>query len=176
MKFSIKQLDFFDSDSTIYFQTPASHRLRIDTSHFENHSNLLILREFIHSVFPGHENINMTGIGGYYIGSKRVWQKQCLKDAVKLTNWQETNLLDEEERRYFCITVKDITAQEVYALCKQTAQGRKCSNLMFYTANRVLYISADVLDLTMMDQGKLRQICSVFHPFIDTHYPTIKTM
>jgi len=176
MSFSIEQLDFFHIDTTIYFQTPASHRLRLLTSDFENNSYLPILREFVHSIFPVHSHISMTGIIGYYIGSTRIWEKQHLKDAVRISNWKETHLTGEEGTKYMAMTVKDIAADAVYALCKQTAQGRKCSKLMFHTKDRVLYISADVLDLVMTDQWELREICSRFHPFIDTYHPNIKTM
>lgn len=176
MSFSTEQLDFLNIDTTIYLQTPASHRLRLLTSDFENNSNLPILRAFVHSIFPVHSLISMTGIIGYYIGSTRIWEKQHLKDAVRISNWKETYLTDEGGTKYMAMTVKDITADAVYALCKQTAQGRKCSNLMFHTEDRVLYISADVLDLAMTDQGKLREICSEFHPIIDTYHSNIKTM
>ncbi|MCM3227472.1 hypothetical protein [Terribacillus saccharophilus] len=176
MSFSIKQLDLFNTDSTIYFQTPASHRLRLLTSDFENNLNLPTLREFVHSIFPVHSQITMTGIIGYYIGSTRIGDKQHLKGVVKLSNWKETYLVDEEGTQYMAMTVKDITSQDVFALCKQTAQGWRCSNLMFCTEDRILYISADVFDLVMTDQKKLGGICTKFSPWVDTYHPNIKTV
>ncbi|PAD19765.1 hypothetical protein [Terribacillus saccharophilus] len=176
MHFSITQLDLFDSDSTIYFQAPASHRLRIATSHFEDHSNLPILRDFVHSIFSVNTHISMTGFIGYYIGSKRIWDRQYLKNSIKLSNWTETYVHDEEGGRYIYMTVKNITTENVNALCKQTAQGRKCSSLMFYTEDRVFQISADVFDLVMTDERQLSNLCTKFYPWIDTYYPNIKTM
>ncbi|MFP7495388.1 hypothetical protein SFC66_16595 [Terribacillus saccharophilus] len=176
MSFSTEQLDLLNLDSVIYFQAPASHRLRIATSHFEKHTNLLILREFIRSVFPEHVSISMTGIVSYHIGSKRVREMQYLKNTIKLSNWKEKYVLNDEGTKIVFTTVKNITTNDVYALCKQTAQGRKCSNLMFYTEDRVLYISADVFDLVMTDTKELEQLCTKFHPWIDTYYPNIKSV
>ena len=176
MHFSITQLDLFDSDSTIYFQAPASHRLRIATSHFEDNSNLPILRDFVHSIFSVHTHISMTGLIGYYIGSKRIWDRQYLKNSIKLSNWKETYVHDEEGGRYIYMTVEGITPQNVYALSKQTAQGWKCSSLAFYMENRVLHISADVFDLVMTDERELGNLCSKFYSWVDTYHPNIKTM
>jgi len=176
MSFSIKQLDLFNSDSTIYFQSRASHRLRIGTSHFEKHGNLPILKEFIHVVFGGHTKISMTGIIGYYIGSTRIREKQYLEGAIKLSNWKETYVMNEEETKFIFMTVKNVAAQDVYTLCKATAQGRKCSYLTFYTEDRVLDISADVFDLVMTDEKELGRLCANFYPWIDTYHPNIKTL
>lgn len=176
MRFSTKQLDLFELNDAIYFQTPVPHRLRIATSQFENHSNLPILRDFISAIFPADAYISMTGPIGYYIGSKRIWDRQYLKNSIKLSNWKETYMHNEEGGRYIYMTVEGITPQNVYALSKQTAQGWKCSSLVFYMENRVLHISADVFDLVMTDERELGNLCSKFYPWIDTYYPNIKTM
>ncbi|WP_175074955.1 hypothetical protein [Terribacillus sp. AE2B 122] len=176
MHFSTEQLNLYETDSTIYFQAPASHRLRIATSHFEDHSNLPILRDFVHSIFSVHTLISMMGFSGYYIGPKRIWDKQYLKNIIELSNWKETYVYDGEGERFFWMTVEGITTQNVYALCKQTARGRKCSSLIFYTEDRVFQISADVFDLVMTDERQLSNLCTKFYPWIDTYYPNIKTM
>lgn len=176
MHFSTNQLNFYKLDSTIYFQTPAPHRLRIATSHFEDNSRLVILRDFVYSIFPEHKPISMTGIIGYYIGSKRIWERQYLKNITKLSNWKETYVGNGTGERLIYMAVENITSQDVYALCKQTAQGRKCSSLTFYTEDRVLYISSDVFDLVMTTEQQLRDLCTKFYPWIDTYHPNIKTM
>lgn len=176
MSFSTKQLDLFEINTAIYFQTPVHHRLRIATSHFENQSNLPILRDFISAIFSLDASISMTGPIGYYIGSKRIWDRQYLEKIVSLSNWKEAYVDDGEGGKTIYMTVEGISTQTVYALCKQTAQGRKCSSLGFYTENRVLHISADVLDVVMTDERELRDLCSKFYPWIDTYHPNIKTV
>lgn len=176
MHFTTKQLNLYKADSTIYSQAPATHRLRIATYHFENNSHLTILRDFVHSIFSVDALISMSGCIGCYIGPKRVWDRQYLKGVTKLSNWKETYVPDGEGGRSIYMAVEGITPQNVYALCKQTAQGRKCSSLVFYTKNRALHISADVFDLVMTDERELGNLCSKFYPWIDTYHPNIKTM
>ncbi|MFP7256003.1 hypothetical protein SFC02_17075 [Terribacillus goriensis] len=99
-----------------------------------------------------------------------------MKNITKLSNWKETYVGNGTGERLIYMAVENITSQDVYALCKQTAQGRKCSSLTFYTEDRVLYISSDVFDLVMTTEQQLRDLCTKFYPWIDTYHPNIKTM
>lgn len=166
-KFGVK---FEDSSNTPFFQVSPDHRIRFRTDMFTN-KHFRLLRNIVDDIFEGDQGIHASFISGYILNNKRYSEKTGIGKFVKIKNWKETIIEDEDlQSKVIYTSIENLDKIGVYKYCHKVAQGHKEAYISFYNDNYLLYVSTDVFDIISHDHNLIQKLKNKYSNVYEKDY------
>ena len=165
-------IDFDINQPTPYFQVTDERRIRFGMDEI----SLEDVKGVIGKVFEQENPIDMTILSSYVKGKKYISAKNNIGKWFSIKNWKETIVFNEDDYTGFVYaTIRNIDRREVERYVAAIRQGARGAYITFYTDDRLLYVSTDVLDIVSLDCGFIRRMKSTFEDgYNKFHEETLK--
>ncbi|QWH20488.1 phosphatase [Bacillus mycoides] len=170
-RMKILNVNFDDMRATPFFQVEVKNRIRFDTELFEG--NLRKLRGILTELFKSPDAIDISFTSGYitYGKSKRINEKTKIGRFMKIKNWTETQVDDDDLKSTIIFTtIKGVHKDEVYKYCKYIVNGGQQAYISFYNDTYLLYINSDVIDIISADASLIEKLKLQYREEYDKFY------
>ena len=167
MKLNNIGIDFDIDQPTPFFQVTEERRVRfgMDEISFQD------VKRVIGEVFGQDAAIDVTVLSSYLKGKKYISAKTNLGKWFSIKNWTETIVFNEDDYTGFVFaTIRNLDRQEVERYVAAMRQGERGAYIVFYTDDRLLYVSTDVLDIVSPDCRFIRKMKSTFKDGYNRYY------
>ncbi|PLR70580.1 hypothetical protein [Bacillus sp. UMB0728] len=138
-------IDFTNIDITPFFQVKDENRVRFGLEIFETQGTEL-LKNLIMDILPADSSVSSSFISGYLYKNKRTSLKTGLGRILKISNWKETEVSDNEKTTIFG-TVNGLRPEHIFEYTKMIINGLPQSYIIFYNDQTLIYVSSDVIDI-----------------------------
>ena len=152
-------IDFDINQPTPFFQVTDERRIRFGVDEISFHE----VKRVIGEVFEQDDAIDMTVLSSYVKGKKYISAKTTIGKWFSIKNWTETIVFNEDDYTGFVFaTIRNLDRREVERYVAAIRQGARGAYIAFYTDDRLLYVSTDVLDIVSPDCGFIRKMKLTF--------------
>ena len=159
MKLENIEIDFDINQPTPFFQVTDERRIRFGMDEI----SLEDIKRVIGEIFEQDDAIDMTVLSSYAKGKKYISAKTNIGKWFSIKNWTETIVFNEDEYTGLVFaTIRNLDRREVERYVAAVRQGARGAYIAFYTDDRVLYVSTDVLDIMSPDCGYIQKMKSTF--------------